>query len=423
MNTQVFPAVGCMQFQIRLGDPAQNIAQVAFQLDHLRPKADTLLVLPEMWATGFDYQQIVEFGRETPEILAQLHRLAKRYHVYLAGSLTELTGGDGLPFNVMYLVGPEGIVGRLPKQHLFAYWQEDRYYQPGYHPPLRTPHGLLAGAICYDLRFPESIRRQVHAGSGLLAVSAQWPFSRLDHWRTLVRARAIENQCYVAAANSCGMTGKMELAGHSMIIAPDGTVLQECGVDEAVVCCPLDASWVAELRGKFYPAGQRPWLQSDCAKIRHLGELCSELAATRQYQSRVAFTNGCFDLLHAGHVSYLERARQTADCLVVGLNSDRSVKALKGEGRPVNSQEDRARVLAALGCVDFVVIFDELTPLRLITEIKPDVLVKGADWEEAQIVGAQEVREAGGEVVRIAFEHDRSTTALIKTILDQETRS
>ena len=134
-------------------------------------------------------------------------------------------------------------------------------------------------------------------------------------------------------------------------------------------------------------------------------------------ESRIAFTNGCFDLLHAGHVQYLEEARRAADCLVVGLNSDASVRLQgKGDGRPVNPQADRARVLAGLGCVDFVVIFDEPTPLELIRAIRPDVLVKGADWPEDQIVGSTEVKASGGRVLRIELAPGRSTTGIIERI-------
>ena len=119
-----------------------------------------------------------------------------------------LTEDGSLPFNRLFLVGPKGVLGSLPKQHLFAFWQEDSFYQGGQAEPLiRTPHGPVGGLVCYDLRFPETARRQVFAGSRLLAVSAQWPLTRLDHWQTLVRARAIENQVYVVAANGCGLTG------------------------------------------------------------------------------------------------------------------------------------------------------------------------------------------------------------------------
>ena len=121
--------------------------------------------------------------------------------------------------------------------------------------------------------------------------------------------------------------------------------------------------------------------------------------------------------MHAGHVRYLQEARRSGDCLVVGLNSDSSVRRQnKSPDRPINTQEDRARVLAALGCVDFVVIFDETTPLSLINAIKPAILVKGADWAEEAIVGAAEVKEAGGEVLRIPLTEGRSTTKIIAHI-------
>lgn len=412
-----FPAVACVQLSIVLGEVECNIEQADDLIAHYAPAPDTLLLLPEMWATGFDYEYTRELGLRTPEILGAMQRIAARYRVYLAGTLTELVEDGGLPFNTLYLVGPGGVLGKAPKQHLFAFWQEDRFYRGGAAAPLiRTPHGLLAGLVCYDLRFPEVARRQVFHGSRLLAVCAQWPLSRLDHWQTLLRARAIENQVYVAAVNGCGVTGSMEMAGHSTIVAPDGTVLQSAGTTATVIGCPLDARLVDEQRRRFFPAGDRSWTTADRDKIRTLEALQAELAPMRAQGSRIAFTNGCFDILHAGHVSYLEEARRTADCLVVGLNTDASVRGLKGSARPVNGELDRARVLAALGCVDYVVLFAEATPIRLITALLPDVLVKGADYEEDQIVGAAEVKAAGGRVARIAFEHDRSTSALIDRI-------
>ena len=413
----LFPAVACVQFTIALGAVERNLDEAACLIDRFNPVPDTLFVLPEMWATGFDYERTAEMERCSPEILNAMQRIAAQYGVYLAGTLTEPHADGGLPTNTLVVVGPHGVIGRLFKQHLFAYWQEDRYYRGGIAAPLiRTPHGPLAGLVCYDLRFPEAARRQVFAGSRLLVVSAQWPLSRIDHWQVLVRARAIENQVFVVAANSCGQTGDMEMGGHSMIVAPDGTVLQAASAETATIGCPLDNSLVDAQRSRFCPAGDRSWRTSDQDKILSLEELCAALTLIRRQGSRIAFTNGCFDLLHAGHVSYLEAARRTADCLVVGLNTDDSVRGLKGPGRPVNSETDRARVLAALGCVDFVVLFAEPTPLHLITALKPDVLVKGEDYREEHIVGAPEVKAAGGRVVRIRFTHDRSTTSLINRI-------
>jgi rfaE bifunctional protein nucleotidyltransferase chain/domain len=131
---------------------------------------------------------------------------------------------------------------------------------------------------------------------------------------------------------------------------------------------------------------------------------------------RVAFTNGCFDLLHAGHVRLLESARAQGDFLIVGINSDRSVRALKGPTRPICSETDRAATLLALESVDRVVLFDEDTPLRLIEALLPDVLVKGADWAEDAIVGRDVVVAAGGRVVRVELVPDRSTTSLVERI-------
>ena len=131
---------------------------------------------------------------------------------------------------------------------------------------------------------------------------------------------------------------------------------------------------------------------------------------------RVVFTNGCFDLLHAGHVRLLERARAEGDFLVVGLNSDASVRGNKGPGRPVISEDERAETLLALESVDRVVIYDEPTPQRVIATVLPDVLVKGADWAADAIVGREEVEQAGGRVVRIDLLAGRSTTALVDRI-------
>jgi len=147
-------------------------------------------------------------------------------------------------------------------------------------------------------------------------------------------------------------------------------------------------------------------------KLKSVEEL--EEILSQKGKKKVVFTNGCFDILHAGHVKYLARARELGDLLVVGLNSDASVKRLKGEARPINSQDDRACVLSGLGFVDYVVIFDEDTPLNLITKIKPDVLVKGADYKGKEVVGSEIVKE----VRLIDFVEGKSTTGIIKRIKD-----
>ncbi len=149
-------------------------------------------------------------------------------------------------------------------------------------------------------------------------------------------------------------------------------------------------------------------------KIVGLGRLEAELAHRRQSGQRIVMTNGCFDLLHPGHVASLQEARKQGDCLVVGLNSDRSVRELKGEGRPIIEQSGRAEMLAALACVDYVVIFDEPSVEGLVARVLPDVLVKAAQYSEEQVVGYQVVRRHGGHVVSVPMRPHYSTTQLIE---------
>jgi len=143
-------------------------------------------------------------------------------------------------------------------------------------------------------------------------------------------------------------------------------------------------------------------------------ELRRVVAARQAAGQTIVFTNGCFDILHAGHVELLEDAAREGDVLVVALNSDSSVRGLKGPGRPVNAQEQRARVLAALAVVDYVVMFDEPDPGRLIEGLLPDVLVKGGDWAPEAIIGAGAVRDSGGRVVTIPLKYGASTTDIIR---------
>jgi D-beta-D-heptose 7-phosphate kinase/D-beta-D-heptose 1-phosphate adenosyltransferase len=152
-------------------------------------------------------------------------------------------------------------------------------------------------------------------------------------------------------------------------------------------------------------------------KILKLSKLVKVLESLREAGKRIVFTNGCFDILHAGHVRYLTAARSKGDVLVLGLNSDISVKFIKPENRPIVSQDLRAEVLAGLACVDYITIFDEPDPLALIQTIKPDVLIKGADWKETDIIGSDVVKSYGGKVIRIEVVPGISTSRIIQRIL------
>ncbi len=157
-------------------------------------------------------------------------------------------------------------------------------------------------------------------------------------------------------------------------------------------------------------------MRPSAEKILKLDALEARLTRVRADGKRVVFTNGCFDLLHPGHVRYLQKARGLGDALVVACNSDESVRRLKGAGRPVMPAVQRCEVLAALECVDYVTVFDEDTPLEIIRQLRPDVLVKGGDWPLDRIVGREIVESNGGKVIALEFEEGYSTTDIIARI-------
>ncbi|MCJ7498184.1 MAG: D-glycero-beta-D-manno-heptose 1-phosphate adenylyltransferase [candidate division Zixibacteria bacterium] len=152
-------------------------------------------------------------------------------------------------------------------------------------------------------------------------------------------------------------------------------------------------------------------------KIVKLAELMRVRAKTKKENKKIVFTNGCFDLLHRGHIKYLKKAKKLGDILVIGLNSDHSVRRIKGEGRPIQDQKDRAEILASLYFVDYVCIFNELTPLGLISKLVPDILVKGGDWKIRDIVGKETVESHGGKVLNIKMVKGKSTKNIVNHIL------
>jgi len=210
----------------------------------------------------------------------------------------------------------------------------------------------------------------------------------------------------VAIMALCIASGASYEEGMYLSTLAAGRVVEKWGTQ------PITQSELETLLSESQRVGARS--VSSASKILSRTAAIHEVQALKRRGRKVVFTNGCFDLLHAGHVSYLEEAKSRGDVLVVGLNSDASVKRIKGANRPVNSLEHRARVLASLGAVDFVVPFEEDTPLELITSLVPNVLVKGADWKATDIVGADVVKAAGGVVDTITLVPGVSTTGLIE---------
>lgn len=420
LSTEVLSQVGFLQFEIVPGDIQANLEQVRQGLDLLAAPPCSLVVLPEMWATGFVYERLWDLSLEIPALLEELEKLALSHDIVLAGSLPQRQAqAQGPLLNTLFfsgsgLVDPHGIA----KQHLFAPWHEDRWFQSGNSPaPLALPGGdLLGGLVCYDLRFPEAARLQCRQGAEILVVSAEWPRARISQWKVLLQARAIENQAFVVAANCCGKWEGLRMGGHSLVVAPDGKILAEAGAGPESGIVALQREVQQELRQRFNSVAPCPWLLEDSDKLYSLEKVAEVVKRRRYAGQKIVFTNGCFDIIHAGHVDYLQQARRQGDFLVLGLNDDASIRSIKGPSRPINCEQDRARVLAALGCVDALVLFGDDTPLKLICTLCPDVLVKGADWQEEEIVGGAEVKAAGGRVERIAFSSQTSTTALIEQI-------
>ncbi len=154
-------------------------------------------------------------------------------------------------------------------------------------------------------------------------------------------------------------------------------------------------------------------------KIKSIEELRPLLAILRATGKKIVFTNGCFDILHTGHTRYLAKAKSFGDVLVVAVNSDASVHVIKGQKRPINTEADRMETLAALESVDFVTIFQEPDPFRVISELQPDVLVKGGDWPIEKIIGRDVVEARGGKVITVPYVEGASTTGIIEKILQQ----
>jgi predicted amidohydrolase len=249
---------GFLQFDVKQGDPEHNLAAVRQGLASLATSSPGLVVLPEQWGAGFDYQRIEEHAIQTPNLLEAVKEQADRYKINIAGSLPEREEMEGRVriFNTLYIVGPSGEVGAIRKQRLFAPMDEDKFFAAGIDSePVLTDLGLLAGVVCFDLRFPELARTQLARGAQLLLVSAQWPAARRNHWRILLQARAIENQVFVIACNRCGTTDETEFGGHSMIVGPDGTILAEAGDQPSAMMVSLDPDLLAKTRRLFTTVG------------------------------------------------------------------------------------------------------------------------------------------------------------------------
>lgn len=228
-----------IQFNIRLGDIDANVATVREAVARVAAQGCRLAVLPEVWSSGFAYRELNELARRTPELVEEMGRLSAEYGMVLVGSLPEPDGDKVC--NTAYILDQGTLAGKYRKIHLFSLMNEDRSFTGGDRWVVAdTSIGRIGVFICYDLRFPELARRLAVEGAEILVVPGEWPKPREEHWRTLLRARAIENQLFLVAANCCGVTGKLDFFGSSLIIGPKGELLAEGGYEPAELVADLD---------------------------------------------------------------------------------------------------------------------------------------------------------------------------------------
>jgi omega-amidase len=245
--------ISLAQMDIAFGDPAANLAKVYQLADEAARRGSDILLLPELWSTGYDLANAAAHAAALGEgIFAELAALANSRGLYLLGSNLSLLA-PGKYGNTAVLFGPGGEnLAAYSKIHLFRLMDEDQYLTPGSETALvDLPWGKTGLAICYDLRFPELFRHYALAGATMLFLPAEWPHPRLAHWRTLLRARAIENQMFIVACNRVGDAGKTDFFGHSCIIDPWGEIVIEAGEGEMLVTAVIDADLVAQTRRKI----------------------------------------------------------------------------------------------------------------------------------------------------------------------------
>lgn len=250
MNSRVYAAA--IQFPIVAGDVDANRRQARLALQRVYDQGAGLAVLPEMWSSGYDYKRLAELADETPRVADELAEIAGRLNLVIVGSLPEKHQGS--IYNTAFVHDRGQELGRYRKLHLFSPMKEDRYLAPGDQTlVIPTSVGRLGLAICYDLRFPEMFRRLALDGAETVCLPAQWPSPRQLHWRTLLRARSIENQYFLVAANNCGPLGNLNFFGMSLIVSPRGEFLAEGGESMAEPSALLDFADMAAYR-KEIPA-------------------------------------------------------------------------------------------------------------------------------------------------------------------------
>ena len=245
--------VALAQMDIEFGAPAANLARVATLAAEAADRGAQLLLLPELWSTGYDLENAAAHAsRVDGGVFAALAALAREHAIHIAGSALSLLPGGGYGNTLTWHTPAGALLGQYSKLHLFRLMQEEQYLTGGDAAALwPTPWGPAGAAVCYDLRFPELFRRYAVGGALFCLLPSEWPHPRLAHWRTLLRARAIENQMFMIACNRVGRAGDTRFFGHSAVIDPWGETLVEGDEGEALLLATLDTALVGDVRRRI----------------------------------------------------------------------------------------------------------------------------------------------------------------------------
>jgi len=242
--------VAAVQFNITLGEIKPNLTKVEQALARLAKQGVQLAVLPEMWSAGYDYKRLRAHAVETPRVVEAIRQQAEAFNLVVVGSLPEVD--QDKIYNTAYVIDRGTVIASYRKLHMFSTMGEDRFLSPGDRSlVVSTSVARIGVAICYDLRFPELFRKMALEGAEVICLPAEWPKPRQEHWRTLLRARAIENQFFVAAANCCGVQGKLDFFGMSLLLSARGDVLAEGGETDTELITSFDFQEMMEYRSQI----------------------------------------------------------------------------------------------------------------------------------------------------------------------------
>lgn len=242
--------IACLQMDIAFGEPAKNYQSAEKLIEKAMSEKPDIIVLPELWTTGYDLTRLENIADpDALQTIEFLVKAAKKYHVHFVGGSVADQGENGVN-NTLLIINNNGeLIHQYRKLHLFKLMNEHLYLNAGTEKGLfQLDHHQFAGVICYDIRFPEWIHAHTAFGAQALFVVAEWPAPRLSHWRALLIARAIENQCFVIACNRSGSDPANQFAGHSMIIDPWGEVLAEAEENEEILMAEINLELVKEIR-------------------------------------------------------------------------------------------------------------------------------------------------------------------------------